>query len=1134
VSSVSLFAGDIAVHSLYFIMKSLFHHQTSSKPKVSLILLDWSCRESFHILHYLNRQTISRENFEIIWIEYYSRQSKEIEAVLESVKTGVHPPLDRWILMDLPEQLYYHKHLMYNAGIALCRGEIVVICDSDAIVTPTFIENILAAFEKNPDIILHMDEVRNTNRKFYPFNYPAIDEVLGDGVFNWNNGTTTGLLDKKDPIHTLNYGACMCARREDLIAIGGADEHIDYLGHVCGPYEMTFRLRNFGKKEIWHQKEFLYHVWHPGQAGHGNYVGPHDGLHVSSTALKAVQDKRIFPLVENKIIQGIRENGNNVIADEEIFKTIIRPEYPKIWREEELSKSSEFYLWYSPELLNNHKGYNLVKHSDKIYGIPEYLGPWDLNKKELREHAAILVGNNESAATALIDEKVLLGDGATVYNHIFYAYPRLRKLVGESGYRRLKKYRDSFKKVFSPLNGEGEKPIPEFDYNILHWGSQLYALPRVLGPVDLNQEKQRYHPGILTAKSQAELDEKIFSAGPTPYIPKLLSVCKGYNLIKYCQMFYAIPQSLGAVNLHKDVERENEAILYAETQDELNGLIDQKVRLLPGQELIDTKNFFHIIRFDGKYYAFPQFSGPVDLSNPQERDLPYVFSGLTTQEIEGKIALLGSSVHAPALIGSYKDYNLVGYRGVFYGIPRELGAWDLEKKEKRESSAIFSSKLLPKVKASIDSALGLIQIEYAGWLPVFKKFGRCGSHPQFSHIDNPPKGYRFIQSRWIFRKWLGPVNRLFEASLFFCRSVYVSVFLIKLARTCLSAGISWADFQKFYKTRDFSSQALLPISQKPVFLPSVPFTFGQRPWYIEIEDVTTLFYPYIHNGKTQDLTLQNESYFKIIKILLEEKSCLGIITHMKSTADCLPKLFDSEVIAQKVTYAPLGLDFSSHSREPQQSETIHLLFTSSWSQDANGFYTRGGIDLLEAYRTLYHKFPRKLHLTLRAQLPDDLPQKYKKIIQECDIEVLSEFLPSAQWKLLLAKTDIYVLPAARIHVVSILEAMAMGIPIIASDGWGMEEYLEDNRNALLVKGRNGKVTWVDDLGMLRENYDSMNDANPEVVADLEAALTRLIVEPQLRVRLIEQARRDVAEKFTVKKWNQGLETAFNKGIVAKK
>jgi len=65
------------------------------------------------------------------------------------------------------------------------------------------------------------------------------------------------LLDKADPLHTRNYGACMSALREDLVDIGGADEHLDYLGHICGPYEMTFRLVNAGRKEIWHPKNFF-------------------------------------------------------------------------------------------------------------------------------------------------------------------------------------------------------------------------------------------------------------------------------------------------------------------------------------------------------------------------------------------------------------------------------------------------------------------------------------------------------------------------------------------------------------------------------------------------------------------------------------------------------------------------------------------------------------------------------------------------------------------------------------------------------------------------------------------------------------------------------------------------------------
>jgi len=97
------------------------------------------------------------------------------------------------------------------------------------------------------------------------------------------------------------------AKRGDLIAIGGADEHMDYLGHVCGPYEMTFRLVNYGRREVWHQSEWLIHTWHPGQAGGSDYAGPHDGINISSTALDARKNGRILPLKENPAVRKLRE-----------------------------------------------------------------------------------------------------------------------------------------------------------------------------------------------------------------------------------------------------------------------------------------------------------------------------------------------------------------------------------------------------------------------------------------------------------------------------------------------------------------------------------------------------------------------------------------------------------------------------------------------------------------------------------------------------------------------------------------------------------------------------------------------------------------------------------------------------------
>ena len=256
-------------------MSRLLRESRRTSPKVSLILLDWSVRESFHLLHYLARQDVPRDAFEVVVVEYYSRVSEAIRKFEAEV--------DTWALLEMPEACYYHKHLMYNAGIVLARGEICVICDSDAMVKPTFIRSILEAFEREPQLVLHLDQFRNNRRDLYPFSFPSFEEVLGEGCINNAGGKPAGMVDRVDPIHSRNYGACMCARRDALIEIGGADEHVDFLGHICGPYDMTWRLLNSGRRERWHESEFMYHTWHPGQAGVDNYLGPHDGRHVSTT-----------------------------------------------------------------------------------------------------------------------------------------------------------------------------------------------------------------------------------------------------------------------------------------------------------------------------------------------------------------------------------------------------------------------------------------------------------------------------------------------------------------------------------------------------------------------------------------------------------------------------------------------------------------------------------------------------------------------------------------------------------------------------------------------------------------------------------------------------------------------------------
>jgi len=320
-------------------MKFVVNQPPGDKVDLSFVLLDWSCRESLHILDYLRDQNIEQARYEIIWIEYYNKPSPHLMELIEKAVAGRQPmPVDIYAVMEMDRGVCYHKHLMLNLGILLAHGQIVCFCDSDAMVKPSFAKTIIGEFEKDSNIVLHLDEARNNDPGFYPFRWPSFEEVSGFGCDNWLNRMPTGLLDKTDPLHSRNYGACMAALRNDLVEIGGSDMHMDYLGHIAGFNEMTWRLVNAGKKEVWNQNEFLYHTWHPGHAGDQNFAGPHDGMHISTRSLKCLHSNRTMPYVENDAIKMLRgcETPNN---NSRLLEALVKPEWLEEWKYTSLSST---------------------------------------------------------------------------------------------------------------------------------------------------------------------------------------------------------------------------------------------------------------------------------------------------------------------------------------------------------------------------------------------------------------------------------------------------------------------------------------------------------------------------------------------------------------------------------------------------------------------------------------------------------------------------------------------------------------------------------------------------------------------------------------------------------------------------
>jgi glycosyltransferase involved in cell wall biosynthesis len=440
-------------------------------------------------------------------------------------------------------------------------------------------------------------------------------------------------------------------------------------------------------------------------------------------------------------------------------------------------------------------------------------------------------------------------------------------------------------------------------------------------------------------------------------------------------------------------------------------------------------------------------------------------------------------------------------------------------------------------------------IEFAGWLPIFREFGNCGRHPQFAHTAIPPAGYQFVRSGpaadpdWPCEDQGASKRRGFLALLQALgtllgngirhgplRSAALLVTVFRLLLSLRRRGVSWRAALRFVHSRHFSSQILLPRRPSLLFLTSVPYTYGQNPWLIEIEDSTSLFYPFLRNGQTCNRDLRTSPYFLAIKHLLEGASCRAILTHMRSTAATLPRLFDSPALAAKTHHVPLGVPLPVRWQRHEEDEHLDLLFTCSWHQDPESLYLRGGLEVLDAFDIVHARYPQ-VRLTLRCALPRSLDAHYREIIDRCWVRVISWYLQPQEIDALFCKSHVFLLPAARVHIVSVLKAMSFGQVVVASDGWGFDEYLRHEVNGLIVPGRHGKASWMEEqTGTLRENYEIMRSSDPEIVQGLVEALSELVEDRQKCRRLGQAARQEVVRRFTLEHWNQGLKQVLDQAI----
>lgn len=249
-------------------------------------------------------------------------------------------------------------------------------------------------------------------------------------------------------------------------------------------------------------------------------------------------------------------------------------------------------------------------------------------------------------------------------------------------------------------------------------------------------------------------------------------------------------------------------------------------------------------------------------------------------------------------------------------------------------------------------------------------------------------------------------------------------------------------------------------------------------------------------------------------------------TVAKSFHTFLPSGYEDRTIS-----VPIGVPQKQISRR-YNTETITILFVASshpyWK--TFNFIWRGGKEVLSVFKLLNNIYGTKIKLIIRAPIPQEVKRKYSKVLGEKNVIVHEQVLPRYELEKLYAVSDIFAFPAYSYSWLALQEAMSFGLPIVATDGWCIPDYVKDGINGLLAHRpftNNFSSMW-DSHPVLDYEKALTEDPHPNLINELCEKFCKLIDSSALRRKISKNNLREVRSgRFSLDRMRLKYEEIFN-------